>query len=146
MPRITAITAFVGTAAPEVKGADITLPIMAEDGTWYGLKAGKSVWRSLAKAINDLDGATPLPTCAVARPPKPSIGRIVGFVLPEGHRRAGEVVPAIITRVWENAAKAVQLTPFEDLANDGLVCPEECSSVEHSVEPRPRTWHWLPRA
>lgn len=146
MPRITATTAFVATASPEVKGADVTLPILAEDGTWYGLKAGKSVWRSLARAINDLDRATPLPTCAVARTPKPSIGRIVGFVLPEGHRRAGEVVPAIITRVWENAAKAVQLTPFEDIANDDIVLTAACCSVEYSAEPRLRTWHWLPRA
>lgn len=146
MPRITATTAFVATASPEVKGADVTLPILAEDGTWYGLKAGKSVWRSLAKAINDLDGATPLPTCAVARTPKPSIGRIVGYVLPIGHRRAGAVVPAIITRIWDGDTRFVQLTPFVDAANDAPIDPSHCCSVEYSAAPHPRTWHWLPRA
>lgn len=144
MPRISATTAFVATAAPEVKGADITIPIMAEDGTWYGLKAGKSVWRSLAKAVNGADSPV---TCAVAHTPRPSIGRIVGYVLPEGQRRAGEVVPAIITRVWEGDTKSVQLTPFVDAANEAPVPPLHlCSSVEYSAELRPRTWHWLPRA
>ena len=79
----------------------------------------------------------------------PTIGRIVGYVLPLSHRRAGEVVPAIITRIWPGAI-VVQLTPFVDVANDAPVPPDRCSSVpfaEASTQPYiGGTWHWLPRA
>lgn len=77
--------------------------------------------------------------------PQPTIGRIVGYVLPEGHNRAGEIRPAIITRVWSE--HCVQLTPFIDVANDQPVNPTSCSSVvsDESTEKKPRTWHWLPR-
>jgi hypothetical protein len=80
-------------------------------------------------------------------PQKPTIGRIVGYVLPEGHRRAGQVVPAIITRTWgESEYPAVQLTPFVDVSNDEPVNPTSCSSVVYDETLKPRTWHWLPRA
>ena len=75
----------------------------------------------------------------------PTIGRIVGYVLPEGHARAGEVVPAIITRTW--GSDFINLTPFVDVASDAPVNPTSCSSVMHdeSATPKPRSWHWLAR-
>ena len=80
-------------------------------------------------------------------PQQPTIGRIVGYVLPDGHRRAGQVVPAVITRTWgECDYPAVQLTPFVDNANDEPVSPTSCSSVVYDEALKPRTWHWLPRA
>lgn len=75
----------------------------------------------------------------------PTIGRIVGYVLPEGHKRGGEVVPAIVTRVWGAGCTHVQLTPFVDQANDEPVIPMACSSVSYDETKNPRTWHWLPR-
>lgn len=76
----------------------------------------------------------------------PTIGRIVGYVLPSTHRRAGEVVPAIITRVFTEGGTTVQLTPFVDVANDWAVPESECSSVPHDDHAMtPRTWHWLTR-
>ena len=92
------------------------------------------------------------PVAVVGMPAKPepiaglSVGRIVGFVLPASHARVGQVVPAVITRMWGAGHPTVQLTPFVDVANDGAVAPSECSSVCHDAEGKePRTWHWLPR-
>ncbi|MBL9187920.1 MAG: hypothetical protein JNK23_10605 [Opitutaceae bacterium] len=76
--------------------------------------------------------------------PKPTIGRIVGYVLPVTHSRAGQVVPAVITRTW--GGTTVQLTPFVDVANDTNPTSNECSSVAYDAAgATPRTWHWLPR-
>ena len=72
-----------------------------------------------------------------------TIGRIVGYVLPEGRSDAGQVVPAIITRTW--GSDCVQLTPFVDQCNHEPVNPTSCSSVMHDETKKPRTWHWLPR-
>lgn len=71
-----------------------------------------------------------------------TIGRIVHYVLPNGHKRGGEDVPAIITRVHDKFGGCVQLTPFVDIANDEPVAPHECSSVIYSETKGPRTWHW----
>jgi hypothetical protein len=73
----------------------------------------------------------------------PTIGRIVRYVLPHGHNRAGQVVPAIITRVWDE--QLVQLTPFVDVANDQPIEAGACSSVPYDEAAKPRTWHWPSR-
>ena len=77
----------------------------------------------------------------------PYLGAIVHFVLPLGHNRAGEEVPAIITRTWGGSAGSVQLTPFIDLMNDYPVPPSACSSVRHCEDAEgclrmPGTWNW----
>lgn len=76
--------------------------------------------------------------------PVPTIGRIVGYVLPEGHSRAGQVVPAIVTRT--SGGESINLTPFVDVANDEPVDPSECCSVMpgRGATPPPRSWYWLP--
>lgn len=74
-----------------------------------------------------------------------TIGRIVGYVLPVGHNRLGEVVPAVVTRVFTKGSDMVQLTPFIDVANDRPMSHTDCSSVHFDETKQPRTWHWLPR-
>jgi hypothetical protein len=79
----------------------------------------------------------------------PTIGRIVHYVREEGVER-----PAIIVHVWpDNAtphAGMVQLQVFNDSdggpANDGLANVTWETSVEHSEDPQPHTWHWPERA
>ena len=81
-------------------------------------------------------------------------GRIVHFVTEKGAHR-----PAIIVRVWrvrdmdgnehppDNGYS--NLVVFMDGSNDGdqhIGCVNWQTSVEHSAEPRPRTWHWIEKA
>ena len=75
---------------------------------------------------------------------KPSVGRIVPFVLPEpdyqGHH---EHRPAIIVRVWNE--EMVQLQVFTDGINDGAHYASGVSwqtSVNHDEAHSPRSWHW----
>ncbi|MBI3886152.1 MAG: hypothetical protein HY302_10530 [Opitutae bacterium] len=76
----------------------------------------------------------------------PTIGRTVGYVLPVTHRRAGEIVPAVITRIFSEGSTTVQLTPFVDVANDEPVAAHDCSSVHYDEHAKtPRSWHWLAR-
>jgi hypothetical protein len=72
-------------------------------------------------------------------------GRIVHYVLPEGPHE-GEHRPAIIVKVWTGGY--VNLQVFYDGTNDGPVVSGQpwVTSVEHSEDPRPRTWHWIERA
>ncbi len=75
-------------------------------------------------------------------------GRIVHYVMTDG-RGAGLHRPAIIVHVWDKATGCVQLQVFTDGSNDG---PEHAhgllwaTSVSHSEDPMPRTWHWIERS
>lgn len=82
--------------------------------------------------------------------PKPSIGRIVHFVLGNGQHR-----PAIITRVWEDDSpgsyppedEVVNMTIFPDGSNDvpagsSFTLTAWGTSVHHDESCKPRTWHW----
>ena len=151
-------TQLAAISPPEVKGAEISLRVLTSDGESGIILAEKSIWRSLVNflALTGIEAPRrspdpvekPAVAAAVAQGPAvPSVGRIVGYVLPPGHRRAGEVVPAIITRTWHGPSPSwcVQLTPFVDQANDNPVEATQCSSVIYSEELKPRSWHWLPR-
>lgn len=84
---------------------------------------------------------------------KPSVGRIVHFVLKDRH---GELVhrPAIVVRNWADEGhyvdvEGVQLQVFTDDTNDG---PEYASglfwatSVHHEEEDKKEySWHWPER-
>ncbi len=82
-----------------------------------------------------------------------SEGRIVHYVLPDG-RSKGECRPAIVVRVWRNGSYPpenglCQLQVFTDGSNDGddyqggIVWR---TSIIHSHENGPGTWHWPERA
>ena len=76
---------------------------------------------------------------------KPSIGRIVIFVYPEGeehlkkNNRAVEA-PAIVTRVWDAEVGMVNLKVQND-GSENTWAP----SVKYSEEPVPYSWHWPAR-
>jgi hypothetical protein len=67
----------------------------------------------------------------------PSIGRIVHYVLPEGHRK-GEHRPAIIVKVWDEhptLESVIQLQVFLDGTNDvsaGTSYLRWATSVKHA--------------
>jgi hypothetical protein len=71
---------------------------------------------------------------------KPSIGRIVLYITPDG-----EIRPAIIVRVWSDTCVNVKV--FEDPANECEIEGHHCSSVTYSEAEyaMPRSWHWPPR-
>lgn len=90
----------------------------------------------------------------------PSIGRIVHYQ-PRGGSRP---LPAVVVRVWDGAASypagTVNLQVFldgtneacdRDPANPSFTAEEMArgmawrTSVHHSEEPAPHTWHWPPR-
>lgn len=83
---------------------------------------------------------------------KPSVGRIVHYVLDSG-RNVGEHRPAIIVKAWGYPlAGLVQLQVFTDAtnespgANDALPCPLWATSVsEDPTGEKQRTWHWPER-
>jgi hypothetical protein len=87
----------------------------------------------------------------------PTPGRIVHYVLPKEFRRAGEVRPAIITRILASSSTGLepaepprcQLTVFLDGANEdashldaknlrGLIF---VSGALQDAEQKPGTWH-----
>jgi len=77
---------------------------------------------------------------------KPSIGRIVIFVLPEEkvkeNNNATEA-PAVIVRTWENTGyenDECNLKVFTDGENNLWA-----SSVPYSEANEPNSWHWPPR-
>jgi hypothetical protein len=81
---------------------------------------------------------------------KPSVGRIVHYVMPIRYGRArGEVRPAIIVRVFPGETDKVQLQVFTDGSNDGLECVLGIvweTSVHHDEAGKALgTWHWPPR-
>lgn len=84
---------------------------------------------------------------------KPSIGRIVHYVLPSGPSR-GEHRPGIIVRVWpesETYGGTVQLQVFTDnnaqngFYNDQLPCPLWATSVKYDESGTEGTWHFPER-
>ncbi len=77
---------------------------------------------------------------------KPTIGRIVHYLLREG-RSAGELRPAIIVRVWPDghgAENTVQLRVFLDGSNDAGAESDWATSVHEGTEPG--TWQWPARS
>lgn len=84
-----------------------------------------------------------------------SVGRIVNYVLPKDHPRAGEVRPAIVVRVWNQVgalanAGMSNLQVFLDGRNDDPAAAVNgptkwVGSVLYSEAPEPGTWHWPPR-
>ena len=91
--------------------------------------------------------------------PKPSKGRIVLFVLPDGNLK-GTTRPAIVTVTaadngWESADgvsgykpedEVVQLHVFLDGRNDAQHGYQPWyTSVKHDEGKAPGTWHWPPR-
>lgn len=76
---------------------------------------------------------------------RPSVGRIVHFVLNQG-RNVGEHRPAIIVRVWDampHPGSAVQLQVFTDQGNDDLPGTFWATSVtQDPTGTRPHSWHW----
>lgn len=82
-----------------------------------------------------------------AEAPKPSLGRMVHYVLKDGCPNAGDHRPAIIVRVWPDT---VNLQVFFDgdgtpHLNDGQLNTLWKCSVPYSAEPKPGTWHWPER-
>ncbi len=79
-------------------------------------------------------------------------GRIVHYVLQDGSHR-----PAIVVLNWHEPSGSCNLQVLVDGLNDkrsetGLSA-EECdrgmawkTSVRHSAEPQPHTWHWIEKA
>jgi len=79
-------------------------------------------------------------------------GRIVHFVLPNGHHR-----PAVVVRNWHEASGSCNLQVFLDGTNDldaiNNLTREEAergiiwrTSMGYSEEPKPYTWHWPEKA
>ncbi len=81
------------------------------------------------------------------RIPAASVGRIVHYVLPDGHN-AGDHRPAIIVRVW--SPECVQLQVFTDGTNDGAgygAGIDWRSSVARDDSALKRgSWHWPERS
>ena len=76
--------------------------------------------------------------------PKPTTGRMVHFVMPNGKHR-----PAIVVEPWGGLG-AVNLQVFPDGSNDGagVANVEWRTSVKYdnSETPEPGTWHWPERS
>jgi hypothetical protein len=79
-------------------------------------------------------------------------GRIVHYVLPEGHRNAGQHRPAMVTRLWEPGGGEMgcaQLNVFEDGSNDnaeGALNVWRTSVLNDEATKAGGTWHWIERA
>lgn len=75
--------------------------------------------------------------------PKPSISRMVHFVMDTG-KNIGAHRPAIITNViTDDGVCALSVMP--DAARDGVGFILVTSSTMHSEAKRPGTWHWPER-
>lgn len=90
----------------------------------------------------------PLEAKAEPEPQKPSIGRIVHFVL-DGGPHKGEHRPAIITKIWPeyNGIQHVQRQVFTDGSNDGEAYRTGlywATSVTYAdpSENKIYSWHW----
>lgn len=75
---------------------------------------------------------------------KPTVGRIVNYVLPQDHKWAGQVRPAVITMVWGDTC--VNLHVLHDANDVGdaahLFLPTSVSFDERGIG---RTWSWPKR-
>jgi hypothetical protein len=110
--------------------------------------------------------ATPDPREDAYTPPAPpiSVGRIVHYVLPDGHgfrdRAVGQIRPAIVVHVWGPETgyppgdQVVQLQVFLDGTNDvevggasarSLGATYWATSVRHDEGKAGGTWHWPAR-
>jgi hypothetical protein len=76
---------------------------------------------------------------------RPTIGRVVHYVLPSGHH-PGDHRPAIITRVWSETC--VNLQVFTDGDNDYDHGPNvlRITSANYDADgTQPCSWHWPER-
>jgi hypothetical protein len=94
----------------------------------------------------NVTGTTTENAPAISTPAKPSVGRIVHYILPDGPS-TGEHRPAIIVKVWNDTYPGVQLQVFTDGSNDGNTHKSGlfwATSVPYAdpSENTPRTWHW----
>jgi hypothetical protein len=78
---------------------------------------------------------------------KPTIGRIVHFVQkkPEGYGDTLVHLPAIIVAVWGDTC--VNLQVFTDGTNSDVAETNRVKwvtsvTLDETVAPQPRTWHW----
>ena len=82
---------------------------------------------------------------------QPSVGRIIHYTLPQGHRPGRTVRPAIIVQVWSqiDPSRTVQTglvnaAVFLDGSNDeGL--PPHAYSIAYDATGTPGTWCWPER-
>ncbi len=85
---------------------------------------------------------------------KPTLGRVVFYVLEESCPRAGEVRAADVVAVFgDNPDERVNLELKLDGGNDSWASaspsspyPRWRTSVAHDESKKPGTWHWPPRA
>lgn len=79
---------------------------------------------------------------------KPTVGRIVHYVLPQG-RNAGEHRPGIIVKVWSDTTVQLQVFTDSDKAgsnNDMIANPLWATSVTvDEAGEKSGTWHWPER-
>ena len=75
---------------------------------------------------------------------KPSVGRIVMYVPPEGdvpeRHNGAEILPAIVVRTWPDSSyqnDEINLKVFTDGDSDTWR-----TSVPHSSDKEPNSWHW----
>jgi hypothetical protein len=79
---------------------------------------------------------------------KPSLGRIVHYVLPEGPH-AGDHRPAIVVRVWGDTCVNLQVfTDGDNDFNDSDPTQNVLWVTSATLDPEgkaPRSWHWPER-
>lgn len=82
---------------------------------------------------------------------KPTVGRIVHYVLPGGSRNEGQHRPGIVVHIWSDRMEyggLVQLQVFTDSDKDGRYNDQLppvywATSVKQDEEAKaPGTWHW----
>ena len=90
-----------------------------------------------------LANSTHTEAAAMAAQQTPALGRIVHYILPDGHH-IGDHRPAIITRVWSDTC--VNLTVFTDSENDGFppngLIHRTSVSFHEAVRHEFGSWHW----
>jgi hypothetical protein len=100
-----------------------------------------------------------LPSPVRERMPGLTPGRIVHYVMPD-RTLAGEIRPAIVVKVKDAEVGLVSLCVFLSecdyaAVRSGCDCADapdlpvvarESVFYDDSAQPRPNTWHWIPRA
>lgn len=138
-PDATSTTAQAQFAPPEPEPTDEVAPAPSEAPT-VPLAAP-------VVAPVELVAPSPAPAPLAWTPGgiAPTVGRIVNCVLPAGHRRAGEIRPAIVARVNQTS---VNLDVFLDGPNDSSDIERLdvgwFGSAPYDESAKPGTWHWAP--
>jgi hypothetical protein len=74
---------------------------------------------------------------------KPTIGRMVHFVMPHGHPAQGAIRPATLTKI--KGDDVVNLRVILDPEDRVGLAPEEQTAVPFGITGQPGTWHWPAR-